>query len=71
MQTLEAMIAEKKKFIPTTGYNVVGVDAYAEPGEPALYLVEHVNTREDAERIVDRAKADGDRRYIYPAPGLK
>jgi len=71
MRTLNQMLEEKKKFVPTTGYNVVGVDAFAEPGEPALYLIEHVSTRDAAQRIVERAKADGDRRIIYPAANAK
>lgn len=64
-------LAEKKRFVPAAGYNVVGVDAYAELGESALYLIDHVDTREAAERIVARAKPDGDKRYVYPAKGAK
>lgn len=71
MSTLHAMLAEKKRFVPESGYNVVGVDGAAEPGEPALYLIEHTDSREAAERIAARAVGGGDKRFVYPAKGAK
>lgn len=69
MSFIKKALAEKAKFTPAEGFNVVGVDASADPGEEALYLINHVATREEAEQIVKRAKAGGDRRYVYAAKG--
>ena len=44
---LEMMEADKKKFIPKTGYNVVGVDTFEDPGEQ-IYLIAHFSDKAKA-----------------------
>lgn len=50
---LEAMRKDKKKWIPTDGFNVVGVDDFEDPGEQ-LYLVGHYATREEAQAALKK-----------------
>lgn len=48
---LDKMKAEKKRWIPKTGYNVVGVDDFELPGEK-LYLISHHGTEAEANRAL-------------------
>ena len=63
---IEAMQKDKEKFIPESGYNVVGVDDFDLPGEQ-LYLIKHFAAREEAEAfLAARKKAHpGEKAYIY------
>ncbi len=40
-----------KEMTPKTGFNVVGVDKFEQPGDE-LYLVKHCKTKEEAEKVV-------------------
>jgi hypothetical protein len=59
---------EKARFIPESGFNVVGEDDYEKPGE-RLYLVAHVESREEADRkVADYQELHPDERYhVYEA----
>jgi hypothetical protein len=62
------MREEKKRFIPKSGFNVVGVDDFEPIGE-ALYLVGHYSDRAKAEaRAAAHSKESGDACYVYAAP---
>ncbi len=54
---IDKIQAEKLKFVPKKGFNVVGVDKTALPGE-ALFLVGNYNTREDAQKVIGDQKLD-------------
>jgi len=60
--------AEDREFTPETGYNVVGVDAYAHPGDgESLYLIAHCETWAGAQAVAGRYRApDADRVIILP-----
>lgn len=53
---------------PTTGHNVVGVNAFTAPDESPLYLVSHHENQSDAEiaRVNNQART-GDTTHIYSA----
>ncbi len=52
---IDKMTANKKKFIPKEGFNVVGVDDYEDPGEQ-LFLIAHYKTEDVAKARLDRFK---------------
>ena len=47
---VDKVFAEIDRFTPTSGANLVGVDAFELPGEDSVYLVGHFATVEEAER---------------------
>jgi hypothetical protein len=63
---IKEMASDKKKFIPKSGYNVVGVDGFDVPGEQ-LYLVGHFEDKEIAEAALQRFQKEnpGEDAYIY------
>ena len=63
---LDVMSADKKKFIPTSGYNVVGVDDFELPGEQ-LYLVGHFTSQSMADASLAKFKKanPGEIAYVY------
>lgn len=67
---VDAILAEKEKFTPASGANLVGVDDYEDPGE-CLYLVGHFATVEAAEQEKANrlAKDPEEKLYVYPAKG--
>jgi len=60
------MLKDKERHIPTSGFNVVGVDTYELPGEQ-MYLIGHYPTREGAEVALKRwmRRNRGDIAYVY------
>lgn len=65
---LEAALAQVKALTPTSGFNVVGVDAYEKPGE-ALYFVAHTEDAAEAEKIaLEHTKKSGNKTHVYAAP---
>lgn len=68
---LDAMKRDRARFRPKSGYNVVGVDTFEDPGEQ-LYLIGHADDEPGAKKILAQFKAQnpgGDDAYIYgPAP---
>lgn len=64
---VEAALAQMERFIPATGFNVVGVDAFEKPGE-ALYFVAHTEDAAEAEKLaLAHTKQSGNKTHIYPA----
>ena len=65
---LDVMLKDREKFIPKTGFNVVGVDEFEDPGEQ-LYLIGHAPTQGKAKRILAKFQRANphDKAYIYPA----
>lgn len=62
---LEKMLVAKKKLIPESGFNVVGVDTYEkEPGEE-LYLIAHCETLDEAKALKEKYESDDSPVYIY------
>lgn len=53
--TLSAMLAAKKRLIPTSGFNVVAIDGHELP-EDSLYLVGHYNTEAEAKKAQAKHK---------------
>ena len=46
------ILEQKKKYVPQTGYHVVGIDRFEIPGsDDAIFLIAHTETLEEAERI--------------------
>lgn len=68
---LKPMSEDKAKFIPKTGYNVVGVDDFELPGEQ-LYLVRHFDDEAAATAAATKFKKDnpGEAAYVY-GPGTR
>lgn len=67
---LALQLADKKKFIPKAGFNLVGLDDYEKPGEQ-LFLVKNYKDRSEAESALKaRAKANpGTKYFIYGPDG--
>ena len=65
-EMLEAMRRNKRKFLPQSGYNVVGVDDFELPGEQ-MFLVGHYPTREAAQAALEKFKErnPGHEGYVY------
>ena len=63
MGLFEKMERHKREFIPTTGFNLVGLDDFELPGEE-LYLIAHYATREEAEAAMKRQPVS-DGMFIY------
>ena len=65
--SIEKMLEQKKRYVPQTGYNVVGVDRYEIPGsEDALFLIAHTESLEEAQRIqASYGGGEGVSVYIY------
>lgn len=63
---LEAMQRDKEKWIPKSGYNVVGVDEMEVPGEQ-LFLVGTYVTREEANRALEafQKRNPGHTAHVY------
>jgi hypothetical protein len=60
------MIRDKQKFLPKTGYNVVGVDDFELPGEQ-LFLIGQYPTRDAAQRALERFQKEnpGHTAHVY------
>ena len=56
MSDMEKRFAQKRQFTPEAGYNVVGLDDF-EPAGEELYLIAHVDTREEAEALAEKKRA--------------
>ncbi len=58
--------ADKAKFIPKTGFNVVGVDDFELPGE-RIYIVGHFNDEKLANAALAKFKKEnpGETAYVY------
>jgi len=70
MDTVMERMKAKNRFIPSEGFNVVGVDSFEEPGDE-LYLIGHYATREEAEEAKAKHKETSeDAVHIY-APQQK
>ena len=68
---LKEKSADKKKFIPKSGFNVVGVDDFEMPGEQ-LYLVGHFTDKKAAEAALARfQKANPDETAHIYSPDTK
>ena len=61
---LDKMSKERESLTPKTGFNIVIFDSYSPPGE-MLTLVDHVETREEAEKIADEVGTKEFPAYIY------
>ncbi len=46
---VQVILDEMNEFTPETGFNLVGIDCYEQPGEK-LYLIGHFDTRKKAEK---------------------
>jgi len=65
MSSMSKRLAQKKQFVPESGYNVVGVDSFEKPGEE-LYLIAHVDTEKEANAIAaKKRKAHSDKVYVF------
>jgi hypothetical protein len=60
---LQEMSRDKSALIPKKGFNLVGVDDMATPGEQ-LYLVANFATRGEAERAA-KSRQTTDKLYVY------
>lgn len=65
MDTVMTRVKAMDRFIPSEGFNVVGVDSFEEPGDE-LYLIGHYTTREEAEAAkAEHEKTTEDAVHIY------
>ena len=67
--SFDKMLADKARFIPKSGFNLVGLDDFEEPGAQ-LILLAHYSTREKAEAgaaatAKDFSHGDPMRTFIY------
>jgi hypothetical protein len=58
------ILAEKARFIPESGFNLVGFDWFELPGEK-LYLIDHFDTRAEAEAALAKRGGGHDDTFIY------
>lgn len=66
MSTLEKMLKMKEALIPKSGFNVVGIDTFAPPGEDgSIYLIGHFENREDAEAEAAKRSTEMVKVFIY------
>lgn len=64
---IDAAIEEMEAMTPKTGFNVVGVDRFAPPGE-ALYLIKHTEDKAEADRIAaEHRTRSGNQAHVYEA----
>jgi hypothetical protein len=63
---LKKMMEEKRKLVPKSGYNLVGVDDFEMPGE-RLYLIGHYTTEEAANDALAafQKRNPNEQAYIY------
>ena len=63
---LEAMRKDKARFIPATGFNVIGVDDFEDPGEQ-LYLIGHYETEDQAKAALKewQGRNPGEATHLY------
>ncbi|MGH9856324.1 MAG: hypothetical protein ACRD4B_00635 [Acidobacteriota bacterium] len=54
---LDKMMADRDKHTPKTGYNLVGIDDFEEPGKQ-LYLIGHFDTYDWALEAQKKYKGD-------------
>ena len=59
---------EKKKLTPESGFNLVGIDYFAQPGS-RLYLVEHFDMYQDALQAKKDRKLSNDYFILYKGTG--
>lgn len=71
----DKMLAEKKKFLPKEGFNVVGEDDFEPPGE-RLYLLGNYSSKEEAlaaKKEKEKENADKgndmDKVHVYDSAG--
>jgi hypothetical protein len=58
--------ADKAKFIPKSGYSVVGIDDFEMPGEQ-LYLIGHFGSEQAAQSALTKFRKDNpsEKAYVY------
>ena len=56
---IEKLIRKKEEMTPKTGFNVVGIDKFEMPGDE-LYLIKHVDTKEEAIEVKASSKSKDD-----------
>lgn len=54
---LDKMLADRDEHTPKTGYNLVGIDDYEEPGKQ-LYLINHFDAYEEASEAQKKYKGN-------------
>lgn len=59
---------EKKKLTPESGFNLVGIDYFEQPGS-RLYLVEHFEMYQDALQAKKDRKLSNDYFILYKGTG--
>lgn len=66
----DKMLEAKKAAMPKSGFNLVGVDKFERDPSDALYVIDHYDSREEADdALARRAEANPDETlYIYGAP---
>jgi hypothetical protein len=64
--SISKILAAKKKMIPKTGANLVGMDDFEEPGDE-LYLIAHFPSAQAAEKAQAKRKKThpGEVSYVY------
>ena len=63
---LQKQMAAKRRMIPKSGYNVVGVDTYELPGEELYIISEHTTEAEAQEALkVFQRNHPGEQAYVY------
>lgn len=67
MGLLDTILAEKARFVPDSGWNLVGLDEFQPAGEK-LYLIGHFTDKELANaELAKRLSAGGDQVFLYGA----
>ena len=61
---VDKIINETVELTPKTGYNVVQFDSFSKVGE-MLTLIDHVDTREEAEKIAKEIDSKEFPAYVY------
>ncbi len=63
--SMKAMQKDLQRFIPKTGFNLVGLDDFEKPGEQ-LYLINSYGSRAEAEKAMKAyGQKTDDKLFIY------
>lgn len=64
MSRMDDIAREKKEFTPSSGFNLVGVDTFEDPGEQ-LYLIKHFTGRGEAETALKKRKSENEDEALH------
>ena len=65
MPTMKEALDQREALTPKKGFNLVGVDTYGDPDDQGPYLVNHYDTRDEAEKAKAAQEKDDPETTFY------